>query len=207
MFYDFLDWLSYWTVRWAISAVEWIQRTTLYAGRWFWKCFPLFDEWWGAISFYVQEWIRFPVDFGQTLIIKLYKLLMEQWDRVQNLVQTWYMVLQTWIEEWRERIRRVFSTWWEWVSLWFSEWCEFFVRLFEEHREKIVYCLTEGWPRIVWFVIDRFELLFADIEGHLSGWETFVDDPAKALWDWFEPRAQELVADFLVRVWGEGESQ
>jgi len=201
MFYDFLEWISYWTAAWAISAVEWLQRTTQYAGQFFFKSVTLFETWFGSISWWVSERIRYAVDFEQTLLIKLYELLMVSWEKAKKLWTDWYSRIMYLAVHWYSRISKLCTGWWEWVEEWFDGWVQFLVPLMEEHKEKILYGLTEGWPKVWWFINDRWVTLFGTIEGHIDGWQTFVDDPAQALWDWVEPKLQELTAGFLVRLW------
>jgi len=201
MFYDILDWITYWTAVWTISAVEWLQRTTQFAGQMFFNAIYVLGQWFGAIRFYVLEYIRYAVEFKGTLIIKLHELLMVNWEKAQKLWGEWYDPLYRLIVTWSKKIYYFFENWWKWVEEWFDGWVQFLVPLLEEHKVKILYSLTEGWPKVWWFINDRWVTLFGTIEGHIEGWQTFVDDPAQALWEWVEPKLQELTAGWLVRLW------
>ena len=201
MFFDLLDWLSYWTGKWAISAVQWLQRTTQFAGQMYFNAVYVLGYWYGAIKFYSLEYIRYAVSFEGSLIVKLHELLMVNWERAQKLWTVWYSRIMYLAVHWYSKISKIVTGWWEWVEEWFNGWVQFLVPLLEEHKTKILYGLTEGWPKVWWFINDRWVTLFGTIEGHIEGWQTFVDDPAQAIWDWVEPRLQELGAGWLVKLW------
>lgn len=132
---------------------------------------------------------------------RIEKVFSPLWTRVLDYLQEWFLIAKRYFMEWLWKALRVFVTWWEWVYKWFDEWCPFFVKLFEKHKKKILYCLTDGWPHVWWFIWQRWFTIFPVIENWIEGWETFIQDPAQAIWDWFEPRALEIVEDFLYKVW------
>lgn len=201
MFYDFLEWISYWTGAWAISAVEWLQRTTQYAGDFFFKSWELYRNMYGTLLWLVTTGVRVALEWSIAWADKARELFEFRYMFVTDLMVDLFEKLVKVCRDWWTRETRVFTTWWEWVNEWFNGWVQFLVPLLEDHKVKILYGLTDGWPKVWWFINDRWTTLFGSIEGHIGGWETFVDDPAQAIWDWVEPRLQELGAKFLVKVW------
>lgn len=221
--FEWLDWLERWTGQLAISAYDWLIRTIQFAAHWYDRAWYLYYSWWWTLEFYILTfkelaqrainwWLEKIYSLFDDLWSKIQTLLVDWWDRVWTILNDWWVRYLKFFGDWWDRVNQVlddwwlrflklFEDWWELATRWFEDWCQFFVNLFEEHREKIIYCLTDGWPRVWWFVYERFELLFEDIENHVEGWTMFIDDPAQALWDWFEPRATELVANFLASVW------
>lgn len=221
--FEWLDWLEHWTSALAISAWDWLIRTIQFAADWYHKAWILFYSWWGVVEFYVLGFMQLAQRAINWWLEKIHNLFEHWWTRIQQFFEDWWgrattlyadwwsklteLLIQWWdrlwqlLDSWWTRYLKVFGDWWELITKWFEDWCVFFVDLFEEHREKIVYCLTEGWPKVWWFVHDRFELIFQDFENNIEGWGMFVSDPAQAIWDWVEPRIEELTADFLSRVW------
>lgn len=220
---DVWAWLSTHLGYFGVSFAQWIQSTATIAGKFFWQIYFFFtehiprilwliydgfagygwdilgiysrirlafDTWWTRTLRFIKDWYYAAIDYFDLWRFKLRTFALHWWARANELYETLW-----------SRIGKVLREWWSLVYKWFNDWCRFFVDLFEEHKEKIIYCLTEGWPRVWWFVYTRFTLIFQDFENHIEGWTIFISDPAQAIWDWLEPRAQELVADFLARLW------
>lgn len=169
-------------------------------------------NWWTLVKALIDDWIWKLRLFFDRLYLTIYSLGTSLWeavfwlftDRIQallyiirdkyttlsHLIYTFGQWVGTWADTWFRRIDYLVSGWWETIET-----------VFEFHPEKLLYLVTTGWLKYCWYVIDRWEDLFGIVEEHLEGWRTFVDDPAQALWDWVEPRLQELTAAFLVKVW------
>jgi hypothetical protein len=175
-----LAWLAYDAFavgEYIIEGIAW-RLHKLFEALWE-RVTSLFEEWWGKVSWFFTE----------------------LWERAVKLLDFWWGNVTHLLIEWWSYFTLLFDDWWTLVFEWFNEWADYFIWLFDEHKDKIAYILTDGWIRLVWLIIDRFEDLFAVFEGYIEGWQTFIDDPAQAIWNWFEPRAQELVAEFLARIW------
>jgi len=220
---EWFDWLERHCVTLAISAWDWLILTLQYAAHFAGKAWYLFFAWWEAVywlfinAYYhlyygYYRWKERIYALFDDLWTRVWKLFTELWFPLKHVIVDWYSRIREYCYEWYdkarqilllwyERLQQVFEEWWTLIYKWFTDWCAFFIDLFETHREKIIYCLTDGWPHVWWFVYTRFELLFQDFENHIEGWTMFVSDPAQALWDWFVPRATELVSNFLAEQW------
>lgn len=221
--FAWLQWLEYWTGIHLISALDWLLRTIEFAGKWYRKAWMFFYVWWMLAHFLFTKFLslsyRHIIDWpGKIIAIfsdwwaRIYDFFVNLYERIEDVFIRYYrrlrdyLIFLYWKAQrilvlWYDRVHQVFYDWWTLVSKWFQDWCRFFVNLFEQHREKIIYCLTEGWPKAWWFIYTRFALIFQDFENHIEGWTMFISDPAQAIWDWFEPRAIELVASFLASIW------
>jgi len=193
-------------------AHSYFETLVLFCTSWFAKIVYLIVDGYGTaeyIIFGIRSRITKILD---TLWERTDRLIDTWWDRIQWILDTIWTPIEALFGPWWARVEAIFGPWWVRVSAivddwwiliddWFTNWCRFFVDLFNTHKTKIIYCLTDGWPKVLWFIMDRFDLIFDALERHTEGWKLFVEDPAQALWEWVEPELQELTAKFLVRLW------
>ncbi len=222
-FKDWWDWLSSILGVFGLFPGEWLHRTGKLVSDWWSAAGFLFESWFTRIAMLVTDgfsggfevivgfwykinllfeeyWLRireFLDDFWEKAVL----LFTRYWYHLVAFVVNWYEKARTLFEPWWYRIESVFSRWWSLVFRWFSEFCGPIIVLWYNHKEKVLYILIDGWTRVVWFVIDRFEIVFGAIENHLDGWAMFASNPAQALWDWVEPQLRVLVARFLEAEW------
>lgn len=201
MFKDVVDWITYWTTAWGLTAAGWLARTTQWAGDWYIRAVALYTRMWGRLvnltDFFQYNWIQ--------AAIKLVQAVNDVWgnrffwlqDLYVNLVTRWR---QTFVDWWY-RLVEVFDTNWSWVHKWYTDWVKYVTWLFDNYKERIHYALVTDWPKLWWLIAERFEDLHNIFEFHLPGWKTFIDDPGQAIWDWLKPRLQGLVSEFLVEIW------
>lgn len=201
MFYEFLEWVEYWTVRWGLTGPGWLARTAEWAGAWYVKAVKLYTSIWGRLdnltTSQTYNWIQ--------AAIKLVQTLNDVWgnryawfqDLYVNLVTRWR---QTFVDWW-DRLVVILDTKWTWVEAWFTDWVEYGTWLFDNHKLKINYVFETDWKKLWWVIGERFEDLHNVFEFNLVGWKVFIDDPGQAIWDWLKPRLQQLVAEFLVELW------
>lgn len=200
-FYDLLDWIGYWTVAFGLSAVEWLQRTTEWAGNFFLKARELYNTLWGKLHDLADpttyQWIKAAI----ALVQKIGEIFEYRYFWVEeiftDLVTRWRQALVIW---W-ERLVETFDTHWPWLSKWLRDWIQYATWFFDNHQLKLDFVFVTDWPKLTWLMIDRFEDLFGAFEGHIEGWRTFADDPATAIWNWVKPRLQELAANWMVELW------
>lgn len=201
MAYGFLEWLDYWTGVWGIRAVQWIQYTAQWAGRWATKARLLYDDMWARLSWLVEDYARVAVDWSGAWANRARELFGWRYRNINELMVNLFDKIFVVTGDWWSHLKTLSKDWWFWEREWFQFSGPVLIPLFEDHKTKIVFGLTEGWPKVWWFINDRWVTLFGTIEGHIEGWQTFVDDPAQALWDWVEPKLQGLGAGWLVKLW------
>ena len=198
---DFLEWVGYWVIAFGISTVEWIQRTTEYAGNFFFKSRELFNTVWGRLCSLTDattyNWVLAAIAFAQKLG--------EIWEYRYFWVEEVFHELLTKLRQittiWWARVNTVFNEKWEWVHDWFTDWVEYTTWLLNNYKPRIHLAFVTDWPKLNWLIVERFVDLFNAIEPHVAGWRTFAEDPAQGIWDFVKPRLQELGAGFLVDLW------
>jgi hypothetical protein len=198
---EFLDWVAFWTVAWGITAVQWLQHTTEWAGTMFLKARELYNTLWGRLSDLASVTVYNRILAANALAAKIGEVWGYGYFWVEEVFHELIFKLRQVTVLWWTRLVFLFNTMWAAVDEWWTDWVAYATWLFKNHKLKINLLFVDDWLRVVWLVVDRFEDLHGIIESHLNGWRTFIDDPAQALWDWVKPKLQNLVATYLVELW------
>lgn len=218
-----LSWLGQWCATWGLVPNVFMDRTMEWASKWYARTRHVLDDYVGFLYDYLlPEWhavAKFCFEFFPRLretfewrylsLIEIADRLFPRFEllhdtiyfKIQRTFVEWWTRLSYVFENWWARVERVFLTFWEAINAFITGWIVWIVWFLDENDDKIIYIFTEGWRKVWWGIAERFDLLFSLIENWIEGWETFVDDPAQAIWDWFVVRGQELIATWLVKIW------
>lgn len=184
-----------------VGFYDWVQRTAYtVADAWF-LVKEWIDDWiWQARLLFDTLYLKI-ADLGLSLFESVKWLFTDRIEALLYIIRDQYTTLSMIIYEFQRSVGFGLATWLGKLQRVTTDWWSTISTIFDIHPDKIIYLVTDGWLRYWWFVVERWEDIFGVIEGHIAGWQTFVDDPAQALWDWIEPDVRKLVANFMVRIW------
>lgn len=218
-----MDEIVWWLGNFGISVFDWLSHTAQFASQMWWAAVIFLIElpinilhlitsgWsflgregvgiWGQILYLCEEIFDFLDHAYREWRVKLLDLLETLWTRVIWLLRTAYLAAVDLLETLYANAVWVLREVWGAVWDWFANWYAYVISLLRDHGRQIYWVLTEGWPWVIWFLITRSRTIFGILETWIEGWDTFVTDPAQAIWDWVTPRLTELVSEFLQLIW------